>query len=504
MKISLGIDFNKIRTIISFYSPKNSRIKMIYNEPSCGMVLKRGSGQAFYGDLVLMQEGVGYAYNFYPSLYIPKEELLLPYFRYIFSKIFNDLNNDIIEVEYIVFTSGTLDYKIKESVFPYLKSTFRELENTRLIFSKAKEVLNLSIIHSLNQVGKIEEENILVLSLNDDNYCASLFNYNQKNIIPISTTPISMSYSVDGFSKFAFGSYGLIDSMITHAVDKQDINIKANFKKNEMTFSKFSLIRELEDKMIENQGNLSNIFLGRTRINYIVGKEKYPFILSQEDYDYALENELYSKNESLRKYLKGIKELTKNQTYKVICQGKMTVYRDVMALIQAIFGSSRIIPYQKISSEKLEKIVDFSYVSKGCALQSGFRYQGVLPSVSYKDYRGLNVPILNKDDDFILSETEKGSFFYRLNKELEIPLKTILSKNEEGYSIYINHKEYNLLDYLYDRGSLRASHSYDRKMESFIATLRIGIVEKKDHNNLLITLHNTANNYYYEFELEVE
>ena len=151
--------------------------------------------------------------------------------------------------------------------------------------------------------------------------------------------------------------------------------------------------------MIENQGNLSNIFLGRTRINYIVGKEKYPFILSQEDYDYALENELYSKNESLRKYLKGIKELTKNQTYKVICQGKMTVYRDVMALIQAIFGSSRIIPYQKISSEKLEKIVDFSYVSKGCALQSGFRYQGVLPSVSYKDYRGLNVPILNKDDD---------------------------------------------------------------------------------------------------------
>ena len=72
MKISLGIDFNKIRTIISFYSPKNSRIKMIYNEPSCGMVLKRGSGQAFYGDLVLMQEGVGYAYNFYPSLYIPK------------------------------------------------------------------------------------------------------------------------------------------------------------------------------------------------------------------------------------------------------------------------------------------------------------------------------------------------------------------------------------------------------------------------------------------------
>lgn len=501
MKISLGIEFNKIRTIVSYYEEKSSRIKTIFNQPSCGMVMKRGFGQSYYGDLALNKDGVGFAYTFYPTLFIPNEDVLNPYFSFVLSNVFSTLGNEIIEVEYIIFTSGALDFKLKEGVFSYLKKEFKQLENTKLIFSKSKEVLNLSIIRSLNEIGKIDEEDILVLSLNDDSYQASLFNYQKGKEIPVHSTNIPLSYS--SMDKFGIGSYGFIEAMCDYAVDSQDINIKAYYKKKEMSFEKFSLIRQIEDKLMENPMNLSYILEGKITFSFIANKERRTFVLSKEAYEYAMEKELYQKYDSLRKYLKDVKKETNNKTYKVIYQGKMTRYSEVIALIQSIFGAPRIIPEAKIYQDKLLKITDFNLISKGAALQSGMRYHGLIPRVSYKNYKDMNIQLIHPSDDFVLSESEKGVFFYRLNRELEIPLKTIDS-NPDSFILFINNKEYDLKEFLYERGSLRFSRPYDRKHDTFIASLRIGIIEEKKNNKLLFELDNEDNRYHFEFELEVE
>ena len=501
MKISLGIEFNKIRTIVSFYEEKSSRIKTIFNQPSCGMVMKKGVGQSFYGDLAFQKEGVGFAYTFYPTLFIPNEEVLKPYFSYVLSNVFHSFGSEIIEVEYIIFTSGALDFKLKEGVFSSLKREFKELSNTKLIFSKSKEVLNLSIIRSLNEIGKIDEENILVLSLNDDIYQASLFNYQKGKEIPVHSTKIPLSYSA--IDKFSIGSYGFIEAMCDYAVDSQDLNIKAYYKKNVMSYEKLSLIRQIEDKLMENPMNLPFILEGKITFSFLANKEKRTFKLSKEAYDYAIEHTIYSKFDSLRKYLKDVKKETANITYKVVMQGKMTRFSEVIALVQAIFGAYRIIPESKIYQDKMDKISDFNLISKGAALQSGMRYHGKIPRLSYKNYEGMNVQLIHESDDFVLSESEKGVFFYRLNRELEIPIKTINS-SDDAFIIYINNKEYDLKDYLYDRGSLRFSRIYDRKHDTFIASMRIGILEDNHKNKLLFELDNDTNRYHYEFEIEVE
>ena len=502
MKISLGIDFNKIRTIVSYYEEKSQRIRTIYNEPSCGIIMKKGMGQSFYGSQALNKEGVGYSYTFYPTLFVLKEEILNPYFNYLISNVIQSLEGEVLEIEYIVISSGSLDFKIKDLVFPYLKNEFKELKKTKLIFSKSKELLNFTIVKNLNNTKKIDEENILVLSLNDDIYQASLFNYQKNNLIPSTLTPINISYS--GINKFGIGSYELILNMMNHAIEKQAVNVKANYKINEMNFSKYKLLCEIENRFLSLKKDLSLVLKDKLTFNYYVNKEKYQFVIDLDDYEYALSTVLYGKNDSIRKYLKDVKNKIENTTYKVLLYGKVTLYSEVVALIQSIFGKSRIIPFEKVSLERITDANDFNYVSLGALYESSMRYLGVIPKVSYKNYLDMNVAIINKNDNFILSESQNGSFFYRLNKDFEIPLKPIINSKEEGYYIYINDNQINLLDYLYNRGSLNSNSLFDKKFESFIASVRMGLKNIKDKTYLSFELDCQMNKYHYEFEIEVK
>ena len=213
---------------------------------------------------------------------------------------------------------------------------------------------------------------------------------------------------------------------------------------------------------------------------------------------------LYGKNDSIRKYLKDVKNKIENTTYKVLLYGKVTLYSEVVALIQSIFGKSRIIPFEKVSLERITDANDFNYVSLGALYESSMRYLGVIPKVSYKNYLDMNVAIINKNDNFILSESQNGSFFYRLNKDFEIPLKPIINSKEEGYYIYINDNQINLLDYLYNRGSLNSNSLFDKKFESFIASVRMGLKNIKDKTYLSFELDCQMNKYHYEFEIEVK
>lgn len=501
MKISLGVDFNKIRTIVSYYDQKNQIVKTLYNQPSCGMVMQKGFGEQFYGNLCLEKDSVPFSYTFLPSLFIANEELLKPYFRYIFANVFESFGYELIEVEYIIFTHGLLDFKIKEVIMPFLQKEFKQFSDTKLIFSDTKELLKLSLIRNLNQISKIDEETILVLCLNDDIYQATMFNYHQGDNVAQKSYPINVSYT--NIDNFAIGSYGLINQMIDNSLEHQEIAIKALLQEKGMIFSRFNLISDIEKKIIENPMNLKSILNGEIQFELKDNKNKYEIRFNQEDYDLALEKQIYGRVDSLRRFLKVIKNKIGDIPYKVVYYGKITTYTDIVALIQSVFRSTRIIPYSKVFNQKLTNILDFNYVSKGAALQSSMRYMGYTPTLSYKDYNDKNIAILNKDDDLLLSESLNGELYYSLNRELEMPLSNNLTTDEK-YLIYINGKEYNIFDNLYDRGRLKANKSYDKKQPTFIANVKIGVKNVLDKHSLLFELNNSDNGYHYEFFMEVE
>ena len=82
MKISLGIDFNKKRTIVSYFNTENNKIETLYNEPSIGIISKTG-GQAYYGNQCNQVHSLGHNYDYVESFLNENSDRVADYLKYV-------------------------------------------------------------------------------------------------------------------------------------------------------------------------------------------------------------------------------------------------------------------------------------------------------------------------------------------------------------------------------------------------------------------------------------
>ena len=489
MKISLGIDFNKKRTIVSYFNTENNKIETLYNEPSIGIISKTG-GQAYYGNQCNQVHSLGHNYDYVESFLNENSDRVADYLKYVLDVSISKLKTDNLIVEYIVFVDNKKASEIKKAIFPSLRETLKyqkSFYSTKLIFSKRNELLKLSLIKELNKENEITEEKIMLIDLSNFIYQVDVFDYKTSQVIPAKAS-YSQKQEFNGM-----GINGFVEKMY------KNMQERGAFSDNRRAFEtgliKDQFLQKLTKLIAEKP--LTFYENAMVPISIIVNNKEVGINVKKEDYDFAVAEAIYS-NESLRSFLKAkrIPDYCKTKNCKVILYGLLENVVDAKALIYSMFGEDYI------SNEKILKydnILNLTHVSEGACIQTTLRYKGLAPKISYKMYDDRIKKILLGNEELILSRSINDRATYFDYRDFNIPL---LYNNDKRIIFNVNGNDIDITERLYDHSGLILNSNAKKIGDGFIANLRIGVYDEGS-KLLILDFSSPENNYSQSVELEV-
>lgn len=489
MKISLGVDFNLKRTIISYFNTDNNKIETLFNEPSIGMISKTG-GHSYYGNECNNINSISYNYDFVPSFLNEQAENIINYLRYAFSIALSKIKENDIEIEYVVFSDSKKTREIKKNIFPKLVLELTKYQKafskTNLIFSKRSELLKLSLIRALNEEHLIEEERFLLLDLSNFIYQADVFDYKSGQPIP-KRVSFTLNTEFDGM-----GINGFVEKMIESMLKRDDFPENKRFF--ESGIIRDHLIQKIQKLISEKP--LTFYEKEKESIYLVINNKEVKIDIRSIDYNYAVSETIYL-NKSLRLFLKRLKEIVKSKNCKVITYGLLEKNVDVKALIYSIFGENYVSKDKVLS---YDNNLGLNHVSDGAAFQTTLRYKGLSPKITYtNNYNNKTFKLLYGNEELILGRSINDRPVYFYYRDFNIPL---LYKNESRIIFKINGKDIDLTEKLYDESGLIYSGKLEKFGEGFMANMKIGIYDD-DRKFLVLDFTSQQNNYKQSIELEV-